>query len=282
MNKNKFAIIFDGLIFSFIIFVISYFWGYKILKIRNLSFAISIIIFSICFIFYTYHNEKKNNKLIKNSQEKLLFDNTLKTLKFQGVKENSNYFTKLLSCSYLGDNIYKKDDCYLYINFQTELSVFDFFIVNNFYTQTDKSLPLVFLAEKANENFSNLITESPIKYEVQNQDYLIKVIKEKQIFPIDIEILKTTKTPKNLKVILKKLKYSLSNIKFTSTFFTGLSLVILSIFIPYSLYYLIFGTIFLILAFLSLLFKRNKNNSNIDYNCTVSTINFDNNQKKLQ
>lgn len=257
MVRSKFAIFIDSFFFSIIIFVLSFFWIYKFIKIRSLSFVLSLIIFSISFIFYILFTIKKTKKILKNGAEKQYYDNILKTLKFQGIKENSNYFTRLLNCSFLGQNIYKTKKCYFYINFQNTLSVFDFILANDFFMQTDKTLPLFFICEKENDDFKNLLLASPTKYKVFYYLDIVTLMKEKQIFPIENKNIESKKI--NFKIINAKLKNGILKLKFKECFFTGISLILISVFIPYSLYYLIFGSLFLILAFASLFFKANKN-----------------------
>lgn len=257
MIRNKFAVFIDSFVLSLIIFVVSFFWIYKITKIKNLSFVLSLLTFVIFFIIFFSHTRNKSKKILKSKSEKNYYDNILKILKFQGIKENSNFFTKLFLCSYLGENLYKNENCIFYINFQNELSSYDFIIANNYYTQTEKNVPLIFLSEKTSDEFQKLLNISPIKYHYFSYVDLIKIMKERKCFPINNQIT----IQKNNKISIKKIFYKgkeiLFKVNFKECFFSGISLVILSIFIPYSLYYLIFGTTLLFLAFFSILTKPN-------------------------
>ena len=139
----------------------------------------------------------------------------------------------------------------------------DFVYANNFYLETDKKLPLCFIAESLSDEFIELAKESPIKYSIFFADDLFSIMKSKKIFPKDIKI---DENQKKYFFKSKKIKFieSLSKARFKDFFFTGLSLIVISIIVPYTLYYLISGTILLIFSFLCLIIKRDKN-------CSIQT-----------
>ena len=82
-------------------------------------------------------------------------------------------------------------------------------------------------------------------------------MKNKNLYPVDITI-EQTKNKITPKLLIKKSKNILEKIKFKNTFISGMSLIILSVFVPFSLYYLITGTILLILSLASLIRTKNK------------------------
>jgi len=254
MIKGKFATIFDIFCLSFIIFLISFFWINKLFKINTLSLILSFILYILFFIFFTIITQKKYKVKIKNKKEKELYLKTKNSLKYLSIYNTNQYFEKLLSVSYLGNNIYKNNKSFFYINFYNTLNCYDFVIANNFYLQADKNFNLCFICENINDEFKSLVSNSPINYNIFYFDDIYPFIKNNNLFLESKELLYKKNNNKFLS-IKNSIKNTLINIKFRSTFFSGLSLTFLSIFIPFSLYYLIIGSMLLFLSFLSLFFK---------------------------
>ena len=258
MNKSKFGIIFDSLAISFIFFLLTFSWFYRLFKIRLLSIILSCVIFLVSFIL-NYKISLKKYKLSKVSiKDSKLFKNSMLKLKFLSEKESIKSFENLLSSKNITKNIFKNKNSLFYINLNVKMTAIDFVTANNFYLETDKSLPLCFIFESFSEEFSQLVNESPIKYSIFSSNELFEIMKIKIIYPENIENIEFSK---KYYFKQKKLKFieSLSKARFKDFFFTGLSLVAISIIIPYSLYYLISGTIMLFLSFLCLVLKQNKN-----------------------
>lgn len=263
MVKNKLAIFIDSFSLSFIVFIISYFWLYKLNVNNAIIYLLSISITTLSFILILSLFIKKNNIKIKNKIDKEKLKNCKNTLLYNSAQSNISFFEKLTSSIYLSNNIYKNSSAIFYIKTHGKLDCNDFFIANNFYQTNKISTVLLFICDGFTDEFSLVLENSPIKFNIYFLDDLFIVMKEKNLFPekklCDSSqnlINKNNKEKSKLKINFNKL---IENIKFKESFFSGLSLVILSIFIPYSLYYLILGTLFLALSFISIFSKNNNN-----------------------
>ena len=84
-------------------------------------------------------------------------------------------------------------------------------------------------------------------------------IKSKNLFPKSITKKINVKKQSKFLVIKNNIKEAITKARFKEFFFSGLSLVAISIFVPFSLYYLISGTIFLIISILCLIVKKSSN-----------------------
>lgn len=251
MYKSKLAIFIDSIIYTVIILLLSYSWLNKLLKTAFLSLfianIISLLLFTCIYLHFTkYH---KQSKLSAN--EAKLFNNTLESLKYSSLKNQSKYFCDLLNATFLNEKFYLNDKYYFYININTTLSANDFYTINNFNLSKNSNKELIILSLSADEDFNNLFNNSPIKFTLFLKDDIFEIIKLSNSF------ISQTAERLPLSTRLKKLIYSLPSIKFKNLFFPGASLVILSFFIPYSILYLITGSLLLILSAISL-FSKNK------------------------
>ena len=261
MIKNKFAIIIDCLCLSFITFIINFCWLNKFLKSNIFSLLISIFFFFIFFLILLIVFFNKNNLQINNHKEQITFKKCKEILTYNDEKSNIELLEKITSTKYFKDNLYLNDNAYFYIKTVGSLNSYDFFIANNFYKSSRQLLPLIFICNEKNEEFSAILNNSPIKYDVFLLENLFFIMKNKNIIPKDFNINNNKNKKNKVKNIKEKFKLVLKNIKFRDCFFSGISLVIISAFIPYSLYYLIVGTLLLFLAFAHIFFKANINNN---------------------
>ena len=154
--------------------------------------------------------------------------------------------------------MYTNNNNYFYINLQRHLTDNDFLIANQFYLETDKNLPLIFISIGFTQEFNNLLSISTNNYKTYESVDVYNLMKIKNMYPPNIKNFNED----NFKIKLNKTKTkflnSLTKNKFKNFFLSGLSLIFISIFIPYSIYYQIFGTIFLILSIICL-FDKSKN-----------------------
>ncbi|MBQ8424690.1 MAG: hypothetical protein IJX17_01555, partial [Clostridia bacterium] len=156
-----------------------------------------------------------------------------------------------------------------------KLNCYDFIVSNNFYLLTQKLKSLYFLCDNYSDEFKNLLDNSPIKYKVFLYNDIFEIMKEKELYPITTQLSKNKNTYlKNIKLNLIKM---LNGVKFRDCFFSGIALCFLSIIVPFSLYYLIMGSIFLILSIISLIYKSMQKKENYVLN-NINLIDILNNK----
>lgn len=205
------------------------------------------------FIIFKHFNTKYNLNKIKFNDE----SNIKKLLNYFTFTDNNkciDYFKKLFNCTHITNNIYIKNETILYINFKTQLNEFDFHTANNYFHE-HKLKTVIFISNTQDDTFQILLNNSPNKYHCFNINQIYQIIKDKQIFPIDF----SNTTLKNKKIYYLKIKIAsnLTQKYFFRFLFSGLSLILISFFIPFSIYYLFFGTILIILSIICL-FNKNK------------------------
>lgn len=263
MTKTKLSTMFDSFFISTTLSFILYLWINRYLKNAKISLFICIIAYILMFFtIFKKENSKYNLNKLKFQDQKLA-NLQLSFLIYSSDKINNDYFCKLLNCTHITNNIFENKQTYFYINLKTELNDFDFHFANNFYETTLKSKSLVFIYNKINDSFKNLILNAPTKFEIFDFNNLFLFMKEKQLYPSSINI-KNSRL-KKLKLFKEKTLSSLTKKHFFKFFFSGISLLFISIFIPFSFYYMIFGTILLIFAIACLFCKHSplKNNSSL-------------------
>lgn len=252
--KSKIGIIFDTLAVCFVLFIIEYFWLSKVLKNAFLCcFFLNLL--NILTFFVIFKFSVKKYKLEKISMEDQKFAKTcFETLRFLNKEEYNNFFKQLLNCTEFTGNIFENDTAFFYVNLKKCCDEEDFFSAYNFKLSTDSSKPLCFICLNASSEFLNLISSSPINFDVFNETDLFLIMKEKNLFPTIRE------TPKSRVQKLSSLKAkftgSITHSHFKEFFFSGVSLVVISVVIPFSTYYLIFGTFLLVLSIISLFIKN--------------------------
>lgn len=259
MIKSKLAIFFDTLFLCLVVDVIIFVWINKLTKNAFFSILICNIISILLFYFIFLHFLKKHKLAkIKNSDIKKL-EIILTNLAFSTNKKYNNFFERLLNAKHIDGYIFANEKSYFYINTKTALDATDFLIANNYYKSTKSNIPLCFIGSNFSESFNNMVNSSPTKYLCFKSSDLLSVIKNSNTLN-DYYVSNNT----SLKLKIKsKIPLILSRKNFKSYFFSGLSLITFSLFIPYSIYYLVIGTLLLILSLLTLFSKKQiQNNSN--------------------
>lgn len=259
MKKSKFALFFDSLFLSFSLSLIIYLWLNKLYKNAILVNLFSIMILLSSFVLFLYLFFKHNNKsILKNNNEKFL-NNCINSLILSPNEKYINFLSKLLNCSHINNFLFKLDDKFLYINIKTELNSNDYFLVqellSNYSISTNK---LYFIYKSKNKSFDDLASISDYQIELISYDILIKVMSLKNIFPIQKETETKVSFKSKLKNNIKAKCDSITSKHFKEFFFSGLSLLFLSLIVPFSNYYLITGTFLLIVSIISL-FRKNTN-----------------------
>ncbi len=267
MKKSKVALFIDSLFLSFIISFLIYLWLNKFYKNAIFVKIISILILLSCFVLFLHLFNKHNNKLIFKNYNEIFLKNCINKLILSPSLEYENFICKLLNCSHIENYLFKLNDKFLYINIKTELSSTDYFsfqetlIKNSIMTNQ-----LYFIYNSKNKSFDDIVSISNFQIELIKSEILIKIMSLKNIFPLEKEQTKTT--PLKRKVInnIKSKCNTITTKHFKEFFFSGISLLFLSIIVPFSNYYLISGTILLIISIISL-FKKNIDSkiNNIDF-----------------
>lgn len=257
MSKSKLSVYFDTLLISTISCFLIYIWINRRIKNANLSFFICILIYILLFFVIFKHIKNKYNINKLKLSDKKNADNYLLYLTYSTDENNIDFFNKLLKTNHIESNILKNENAYFFINLKSALSANDFHIANNFYQKTNKSIPLIFICTTKTQEFDNLTSNSPISYKIFSYYELYLIMKQYGIFPTDLVIKKNNFS--KLKMFKNKSIKSLTKNNFFKFLLSGLSLILISIFIPYSYYYLIFGTVLLIFSIICLFNKNSKN-----------------------
>jgi hypothetical protein len=255
MTKSKLAIFLDSLSISVIAFFLSFVWVLKYIKNAFLSFFICILL-SICLFLVIFYKELKKYNLLKLNMKDLNFskkcyDYIINLSNIELIK----FYSKLTNSTHVKGNIFKNEKFIFYINLNKTLTENDFIEANSYYLNSNKLTPLCFLGKKYSDEFLSLLSLSINNYIVYDKNEIYLLMKNQNIFPISST--QESKTSNKNKFIAFKTKFFsiATKDKFKDFFISGISLIVLSIFIPYSIYYMIFGSILLLLSLFCLLSK---------------------------
>lgn len=256
MVKSKLALVIDSLIISFTVSIISILWIRRFIKNANLIYFFLILIFLsmfslVLFILFKFHNKK----IFKSNNEKFL----ISCLNFLSVSDNITYksfICKLLNCTNIEKNMFKISDNFLYINLRTTLSSIDYFDAQEIFikNKTENS-KLFFIYKNKDKSFDDISLISSIKFETISSDIILKIMSNKNIYPIEQTETKKISLKERTKNYLKNKTAGITKSHFKNLFFSGLSLLFISLITPFSNYYLIIGSLLLIASIFSL-FKK--------------------------
>lgn len=260
MIKTKLAIYIDTLFISLLSFFLLFVWTRRKIKSTALCLALCITISAIVFFLILKISLKSHNLDSIKSSDLKLAEKSFSALEYSSKKTSDEYFEKLLNSKLIKGKIFKSKNCYYYVSVKQNLDIGDFIDANEFFLETDKSIPLCFLCKNCSENFMNLINGSKEKYLVFSSSELFLLMKEKNFYPVADEPAKRNSIKVNMKAKGKKFLSNLTRSHFKDFFLSGLSLIIFSIFIPYSAHYIVFGSILMLLSIVSLFFKSTNQN----------------------
>ena len=254
MYKYKIAKICDYIFFGLVFFVIFYGWTNFYQKNTILSFAVAITCSFIIIIIMNFFISKKNEKERLTQQQKEIILNYSTQLKFSDRKKVLTYFENIFKNSKIKKNYILKEETIIYPFFNTER-----------FTLTDL---IKIYSEIESEKINNVyILSSVFDADCYN---IVKQIKNKNIQLFDAqktynEFIKNKSLPENVidakpqKLNLKELlKFIISPKRTKHYLILGLILILSSFFVIYKLYYLITGSILLILALLTRIIKQRK------------------------
>jgi len=264
MVKSKIALIIDSFILSLLFSFLSFVWFRRYFKNANLfRFFLFLIILLSFIIIIKLFLKSNNKKILKNNNTKFL-NSCLEHLIICPFLEYKNYLCKLLDCEHLGGYLFKFGDNFLYINIKTELCPNDYFISQEiFLNKQNKESRLYFIYKTKSKSFDEICNISNLNISLLEANILSQVMLKKNIFPIEKETIQKQSLKQKLIKSLKLKTLAISNKHFKELSFSGISLLFLSLIVPYSKLYLITGTILLTFSIITL-FKKNYKPKNSD------------------
>lgn len=266
MVKTKTALIFDSLFISFLTTLLIYIWCNKV-KNANLLHFILILINILLFVLILLTFLKYNNKKIFKSNNEHFLNSCINFLIQCDYKSYDEFICKLIGCKKLANFFYKYKNQFLYINIKTNLSSHDYFRAQELYFENKLGdEKLLFIYNTKDASFDEIVKISKLNFSLKPKLILIQLMQEKQCFPINKKDSNSPSLIQKIKSSIKAKSSTITKSHFKEIFFTSLSLLFLSLVVPFSKLYLITGTILLIISLISV-FKKDlpekQNDSNI-------------------
>ncbi len=249
MNKSRLAILIDSCFATAVIFITLFFWIRKYIKSAFLLFFACILLSLLAFIvIFKYFIKRFNTNNLSQKQSKHL-KNCMNSLKFSPNETTSAFFKKLLNCKQIKDNIFENDNYLFFIKLRTPLGLDTFFEALDLHFSKHKTV--IFICEKFEEDFKKLTDSNSENFHIFSSSDLYELMKTSNMFPASLENDKPFK--QKLKDKFSQFISTITKKHFKDYLFSGLSLLAISFFIPYSFYYAIIGTILIILSVICLL-----------------------------
>ncbi len=220
----------------------------------NVSLTLSIttaLLFALIFYFFGRKIQNKKNQKVKETKN---IDELFIELNFMSKQSAYSLFTKAFTSLNktvikVPNGLYiKEDHTLIFFAFSFEgISKADILKAYNMLKKEDKCLIYASFCSQENEKF---ITRFGELLKLENKKEIYSLLKETNNLPKYTHILLEETGPKpTLKNIFSKKK--------AKRFLTfGIVLIVMSFFVYYKLYYLIFGIMFLLLSSFSLLFGK--------------------------
>lgn len=252
MKNFSLASFFNIIIATFIFFILSlaFFLGYfKYAVAISLSITLSLL---FALIYFFFSKKKQQAKRIKNKEAKNI-DELMIELNFISKQNLYSTFTKAFNAKNktvekVNRGLYLKEDkTLIFFVFSFEgVTKSDVLQAYNMLKKEDKCLIYSSFCspetEKFIERFGGLI-------QLENKKNIYSLLKDASLLPKSTHILLDYNTKKTFKNYFNK-----KNAKRFLSF--GIILVLMSFFVYYKIYYLIFGIAFLIFSSISLLFGK--------------------------
>lgn len=264
MVKSKLALIFDSLFISSLSTFLLFIWLHNKVKNANLfHFFLNLINLSLFALVLVLFLKLHNKKLFKANNEKQL-NSSIDFLIQCDYKTYSSFLTKLIGCEKITDYFYKFGSNFLYINIKTPLSSKDYFDAQElFFNNKTSDSKLYFIIISTNKSFDDIAKISKLNFSILPLNTLANLMQKKNIFPITEDKIAKTSLKQKIKSTIKTKTSAITKSHFKEIFLTSISLLFLSLVVPFSSYYLISGTILLIISIVSL-FKKDIPTSNND------------------
>jgi hypothetical protein len=204
--------------------------------------AFALVLFGLLAFVYISKKQNKTNLISKDVREKQLLKYHLTLSKKEDLlKLAKSYFGE--DCKICGNRIYTENTVYFAIFKLSALLSDDILNVIKFGNKRKK----VILCPEISIEANNLCTDFEI--EVLTIEEIFCALKGKNLLP-EKYILEDRKKPKFFKRIQKRFNKKLCS----PLFFSGLSLIVLSYFTFFPIYYILCGTVFIILSSIALVF----------------------------
>ena len=262
MSRFKIINLIDKLFVSLAIFLLVYAWINFYIRDLFTTFIVSLIIsFALIFILY-YFLGKKDLKRNLSKEKKEKFFNTILAFKLLPAKEKEKIVFEIIekeNATLLNKSklIFLKDEKKHKVIFAMNIDrITENDLINIISDNTFEKFDYIDII--CNDYVKNIRTslmkETRIRLITTNVFYTDFI--EKYGIVIDTSILDKSATKLKFKDILNGI---LAPHKSKSYFLCGLILIFSSIILPYHVYYLIFGTIFMLFSILSKILPKFKN-----------------------
>lgn len=263
MIKSKLAIIIDSLFISIAFLFLSFIWLNKFIKNAIFSIIFSIMLSLLVFVvFFNLFKKQQRLKIFSKSNSKHM-QNCMLYLQLLSDESYINFFENLFNASHISNFVFKINNSYVYINIKYKVFDKDFISLSNIIlSQSSTNTNIYFIIQSYDESFENLFKITSLKINLLSPDIITKIMEQKNIFPILKEEKQKISFKNQAKNYMSK-KVILTKKQFKHFFFSGLSLLLFSLFIPFSFFYLITGSIMLLFSVFCL-FKKNENSSSSD------------------
>lgn len=229
----------DCVIGFFALFILSFALG-KHLGVKKLNFFFSFSL-SACVIFlYTKHKVTQRRKYVKNKEEEKKLEKIKTRLKMNSSKQNFDFLTKLftlLDFNFVKSGnklVYKKYDVFILFKFEpiTKDELCDF------YKRTDKNAKTLIFCSELSDQSKNFAQDFNERIILQSAENLFALMKKVSFYP-DV-----SKVPEKEKIkfseILKSFLIKDNGKRFIGY---GITLLIISLFAYFPIFYLLTGTI---------------------------------------
>lgn len=267
MFRSKLALFIDSFIISNLITFAIYIWFRNKIKNANLLHFFLILIDLLLFIGILLFLMKRNNKKIFRSNNEKYLNNCINYLIQCNFDFYSEFICKLLSCEKITTYFYKLNKNFLYINIKTPLSSKDYFDAQElfFKNKNGGDEKLIFIHNKKDASFEEIEKISKLNFSTQSQNVLTNLMQQKNCYPMNKDDITKPPFKQRIKSAFKTKTSAVTKSHFKEIFFTSISLLFLSLIVPFSNYYLVVGTTLLIISIISL-FKKDlpQDNQDID------------------
>lgn len=264
MVKSKLALIFDSLFISSLTTFLIFVWLHNKIKNANLfHFFLNLINLSLFILVLVLFLKLHNKNLFKANNEKQL-KSSLDFLMQCDYKTYSSFLTKLIGCEKITDYFYKFRSEFLYINIKTPLLSKDYFDAQElFFNNKTSDSKLYFIKISTDKSFDDIAKISKLSFTILPHSTLASLMQKKNMFPITENKITKTLLKQKIKSSIKTKTSAITKSHFKEIFLTSISLLFLSLVVPFSNYYLVIGTVLLIISIVSL-FKKDIPTSNND------------------
>lgn len=238
----------DDLFSSFIIFVLCLIWFRYFFSSLILSLALSVVVSIIVSFSRIAFRKRKYNNLTLNKEQRTKMENLMTYLLLSPQEEITTLFNDKIQGQAKGKVIVKDNEVY-YLFFENET-----FTLNNFYRLT-KSLPQNVNVQIFANSFEPSLVSMVKDYTYLNIKLCAKDVIYKEYFSdVNIDLSTRLKTePKHTFLDILKLFVRPENSK--GYLFSALYILLACLIIPQKIYYVVFASILLLLAYICSLNK---------------------------